>query len=96
MPFVDHSRPLVVFTHASLLQAHSFLKPFVVSPAASSAPHPRKTTADRSKKRARLITQWRRQQAEARRLDEAIEKNLARLGFGARLDRESIDSDTAG
>ena len=31
---------------------------------------------------ARLTTQWREQQAEARRLDEAIEANLARLGFG--------------
>ena len=47
-------------------------------------------------KMARLTTQWRQQQAEARRLDEAIEKNLARLGFGAPLDREGIDSDTAG
>ena len=33
-------------------------------------------------KMARLTTQWRQQQAEARRLDEAIEANLARLGFG--------------
>ena len=34
-------------------------------------------------KMARLTTQWRRQQAEARRLDATIEENLARLGFGA-------------
>ncbi len=47
-------------------------------------------------KMARLTTQWRRQQAESRRLDAAIEENLARLGFGAPIDRESIDSDTAG
>ena len=33
-------------------------------------------------KMARPITQWRQQQAEARRLDVAIEANLARLGFG--------------
>ena len=33
-------------------------------------------------KMARLTTQWRQQQAEARRLDAAIEENLARLGFG--------------
>ena len=33
-------------------------------------------------KMARLTAQWRRQQAEARRLDAAIEENLARLGFG--------------
>ena len=31
---------------------------------------------------ARLSKQWREQQAEARRLDAAIEENLARLGFG--------------
>ena len=31
---------------------------------------------------ARLTTQWRWQQAEARRLDAAIAENLARLGFG--------------
>ena len=34
-------------------------------------------------KMTRLSAQWRAQQAEARRLDEAIEENLARLGFGA-------------
>ena len=34
-------------------------------------------------KMARLTKQWREQQAEARRLDAAIEENLARLGFGA-------------
>ena len=33
-------------------------------------------------KMARLITQWREQQAEARKLDAAIEANLAALGFG--------------
>ena len=33
-------------------------------------------------KMARLTEQWREQQAEARRLDAAIEENLARLGFG--------------
>jgi len=33
-------------------------------------------------KMARLAKQWREQQAEARRLDAAIEENLARLGFG--------------
>ena len=32
-------------------------------------------------KMARLTRQWREQQVEARRLDEAIEANLARLGF---------------
>ncbi len=47
-------------------------------------------------KMTRLTTQWRQQQAEARRLDAAIEENLARLGFGAPIDRESIDSDTGG
>ena len=31
---------------------------------------------------ARLAAQWREQQAESRRLDAAIEANLARLGFG--------------
>ena len=30
----------------------------------------------------RLTTQWREQQAEARRLDETISMNLERLGFG--------------
>ena len=33
-------------------------------------------------KMKRLTAQWREQQAEARRLDAAIEANLARLGFG--------------
>ena len=33
-------------------------------------------------KMARLTTQWRQQQAEAQRLDAAIEENLDRLGFG--------------
>ena len=33
-------------------------------------------------KMKRLTTQWREQQAEARKLDAAIEENLARLGFG--------------
>ena len=32
-------------------------------------------------KMARLAAQWRRQQAEARRLDSAIEANLNKLGF---------------
>ena len=35
------------------------------------------------KKMTRLATQWREQQAEAQRLDEEIEANLARLGFRA-------------
>ena len=34
-------------------------------------------------KMARLSAQWREQQAEAQRLDAAIEENLTRLGFGA-------------
>ena len=33
-------------------------------------------------KMVRLSSQWREQQAEAQRLDAAIEDNLARLGFG--------------
>ena len=33
-------------------------------------------------KMARLTGQWREQQAEAQRLDTAIEENLERLGFG--------------
>ena len=33
-------------------------------------------------KMARLSAQWREQQAEAQRLDAAIEENLTRLGFG--------------
>ena len=32
---------------------------------------------------ARLTAQWREQQAEAAKLDEAITANLERLGFGA-------------
>ena len=35
-----------------------------------------------TEKMARLTTQWRTQQAEANRLNAAIEKNLAALGFG--------------
>ena len=35
-----------------------------------------------AEKMAHLTAQWREQQAEARRLDAAIEENLARLGFG--------------
>ena len=35
-----------------------------------------------AEKMARLSAQWREQQAEAQRLDAAIEENLARLGFG--------------
>ena len=35
-------------------------------------------------KMVRFARQWREQQAEARRLDAAIEDNLAKLGFGAR------------
>ena len=35
-------------------------------------------------KMARLSAQWREQQAEAQRLDAAIEENLIRLGFGDR------------
>ena len=35
-----------------------------------------------ARKMARLAAQWRKQQAESRRLDAAIEANLARLGFG--------------
>ena len=42
-------------------------------------------------KMARLSDQWREQQAEARRLDAAIEENLARLGFGDGQER-SVDS----
>ena len=37
-----------------------------------------------AEKMARLAAQWREQQAEAARLDAAIEANLARLGFGER------------
>jgi len=32
-------------------------------------------------KMRRLVAEWREQQAEARRLDEAIERNLKELGF---------------
>ena len=35
-----------------------------------------------AEKMARLSTEWREQQAEATRLDKAIEKNLRALGFG--------------
>lgn len=35
-----------------------------------------------AEKMAQLTAQWREQQAEARRLDDAIADNLARLGFG--------------
>ncbi len=35
-----------------------------------------------AEKMARLTVQWRKQQAEAQRLDAAIEANLERLGFG--------------
>ena len=41
-------------------------------------------------KMARLTKQWREQQAEARRLDAAIEENLVRLGFLTR--REDTDA----
>ncbi len=47
-------------------------------------------------KMTRLTAQWRQQQAEARRLDAAIEENLARLGFPAPPSRESIDVDPPG
>jgi type I restriction enzyme M protein len=33
-------------------------------------------------KMQRLVAQWREQQAEARKLDEAIAKNLEALGYG--------------
>ena len=39
-------------------------------------------------KMGRLTAQWREQQAEARRLDAAIEANLVRLGFGSRMKQE--------
>ncbi len=38
-------------------------------------------------KMKRLAAEWREQQAEARKLDAAIEENLRRLGFGSRSDR---------
>ena len=44
------------------------------------------------KKMARLTKQWRQQQAEAAKLDAAIEANLARLGF--RSDSGSEDRGT--
>ena len=44
------------------------------------------------KKMARLTKQWRQQQAEAAKLDAAIEVNLARLGF--RSDSGSEDRGT--
>ena len=37
-------------------------------------------------KMARLTAQWREQQAEAARLDAAIEENLKRLGFGRQIE----------
>ena len=40
-------------------------------------------------KMKRLAAQWREQQAEARRLDAAIEENLRRLGFGTPPDRRT-------
>ena len=36
-----------------------------------------------AEKMERLSAQWREQQAEAQRLDAAIEENMARRGFGA-------------
>ena len=39
-------------------------------------------------KMGRLVTQLRQQQAEAQRLDAAIEENLTRLGFGSQHTRE--------
>ena len=39
-------------------------------------------------KMVRLTAQWREQQAEARKLDAAIEENLKRLGFGESTERE--------
>ena len=41
-------------------------------------------------KMARLTKQWREQQAEARRLDAAIEANLVRLGFLARPEAKDV------
>ena len=35
---------------------------------------------------ARLIAQWREQQAEAQKLDAVIETNLKALGFEARME----------
>ena len=42
---------------------------------------------------ARLSAQWREQQAEAHRLDAAIEQNLENLGFGIDMKGNS-DSNT--
>ena len=39
-------------------------------------------------KMARLTAQWRKQQAEAQRLDAAIEANLERLGFGIDMEEK--------
>ena len=41
-----------------------------------------------TKKMTRLSAQWRTQQAEAARLDAAIEENLARLGFGSPVEQQ--------
>ena len=41
----------------------------------------RKKFDETLEKMAQLTAQWREQQVEARRLDEAIEENLERLGF---------------
>ena len=38
-----------------------------------------------TEKMARLAARWREQQAEAARLDAAIEENLKRLGFGTTI-----------
>ena len=39
-------------------------------------------------KMARLTAQWRQQQAEAQRLDAAIEENLRGLGFGVDMEEK--------
>ena len=44
-------------------------------------------------KMARLTKQWREQQAEAQRLDAAIEENLTRLGFGTG-ETTTVDADS--
>ena len=41
-----------------------------------------------AEKMARLSAQWQEQQAEAARLDAAIEENLRMLGFGSGPDRK--------
>ena len=41
----------------------------------------------------RLTKQWREQQAEAQRLDAAIEENLKRLGFGTG-ETTTVDADS--